>query len=147
MKKIKIVFWLLFAAVTVFIFKNSAKPAAESSQQSGIFVSLAVRYLGFLFKNADSAVVAVRKSAHFFEFFLQGAFLSAALFSVKYHKALIYVLFTGLFTACTDELIQLFFEGRGSMVSDIFVDFAGTCFACICFVFAWLAAEKRRKRG
>ena len=147
MKKIKIVFWVMFAIITVFIFKNSAKSAAESSQQSGVFVSFAVRYLGFLFGNADSAVVAVRKSAHFFEFFLQGAFLSAAVFSVKYHKALIYVLFTGLFTACTDELIQMFFEGRGSMVSDVFVDFSGTCFACMCFVFAWLAAEKRRKRG
>lgn len=145
-KKSKLIFWLLFIAVTIFIFANSAKPAIESSEQSGFYSEILLKYFGAFFENESTAVVLVRKAAHFTEFFAQSFFLSAALFSPEYRKRIIYVLFTGLLTACTDEFIQLFFDGRGSQVSDVFIDFSGACFAVWCFVFFGEISRRHRKK-
>ncbi len=143
MKKCKIIFYILFIAVTLFIFANSAKPAVESSQQSGFLVRLFMEV--FSIENRDVATVIVRKAAHIAEFFAQGAFLSAALFD-SFRKNYIYVLFAGLFTAATDEFIQLFFEGRAGMIEDVFVDFSGTALAVLA-AFILIGILKRRKNG
>lgn len=142
MKKRKIIFAFIFAVITIFIFKNSAKTAVESTIQSDSWVNLFINNLSFIFKDEDIATVFVRKLAHFTEFFLQGAALSGCIFSLNYHKSFIYVLFTGLFTGCVDEYIQLFFNGRGSMVSDIFIDFSGTCCSVLIFILFWYFFKK-----
>lgn len=146
MKKRNVLFVILYLLTTFFIFKNSAKSAQSSTVQSGFFVQFAMDRLSFLFNDVQTATHYVRKAAHFAEFFAQGAFLSAALFSTGYHKRFIYVLFSGLLTACTDEYIQLFFEGRGSMVSDIFIDFSGTCAAAAGFMVLWYLIKKAGRK-
>ena len=145
MKRKNIIFLLLFIISTIFIFKNSAKPASESTVQSSFFVDWVINNFSMLFKNRDVTTVFIRKLAHFAEFFMQSSFLSLTVFSEKYHKSVIYILFTGLLTACTDEFIQLFFNGRGSMVSDIFIDFSGTCFSVLFFIFAFIILKRGKK--
>ncbi len=145
MKKKKIIFFVLFFLTTVFIFQNSAKDANESSNQSGFFVAWVMNNMPFLFENEDVAVNVIRKLAHLFEFFLQATFLNLALFSKEYHKMAIYVLFSGLFTGCIDEFIQLYSEGRAGLVGDIFIDFSGTVFSLVIFFILWLLKRDKIK--
>ena len=147
LKRRKIIFFILSFLVTVFIFKNSLEVASASDKKSMFFVDFLINNFSFIFKNEVITNSIIRKVAHFLEFFTQGCFLSAAIFSLNYNKNAIYVLFSGLLTACTDEFIQLFVEGRAGMVSDIFIDFFGTLAAVIIFVVVWFILEKRRKRA
>ncbi len=145
--KRKIIFYTLFLLVTVYIFKNSLEVAKVSDKKSMFLVDFLINNFSFIFKDADITNAIIRKTAHFAEFFIQSAFLSIAIFSFNYHKNVIYVLFTGLLTACTDEFIQLFVNGRAGMVSDIFIDFSGTLFSVIIFMIFWFIIEKRRKKA
>lgn len=136
MKK-RTMFAVLAVLVTVFIFSNSAKPAEESAKESGVFVGTLLNMLAKFGISASYGVleVIIRKTAHITEFFVQAVFIANS-FSGKYKKRIVYVLFLGLLTACTDEYIQLFFDGRGGLVSDIFIDFGGTALATvICGIF------------
>lgn len=143
-KRLSYLFFALTALVTVFIFTRSMKTAVESGQESGFFVNI---FLGFF--NFDPGIVTqiIRKVAHIFEFFMQSVFLSAAFICIKkYYQRIIYVLFCGLLTGVVDEFIQLFVEGRGSMVSDVLVDFSGTCFAVILCSVIYLLFNKRKEK-
>ena len=90
----------------------------------------------------DIAVVIVRQSAHILEFALQ-VFLLAGCFSGIFKKRIIYVLFFGLMTACIDEFIQLFPEGRSAMIQDVFFDFTGTVLGLLVFFFIYKLNQKR----
>lgn len=123
--------------VTAFIFWNSVQPAVESAKSSGVLTGFFLKTLmrfGFHI-NYDLMETIIRKTAHITEFLVQAVFIANS-FSGKYKKRIVYVLFLGLLTACTDEYIQLFFDGRGGLVSDIFIDFAGTVVAtAVCGIF------------
>lgn len=143
MKKRRIIFAVLFILNTIFIFSNSAKTAAMSSEQSG-YLS---RLFAAIFNIADIEIAAfiVRKLAHFTEFFSQAALLSVCFFE-DYKKYVIYVLFAGLFTAAADEFLQLFFDGRAGMVQDIFIDFSGTVAAVIACFLVFTVIKRLKKR-
>ena len=130
-KKVLLILTVLW---TAFIFFNSAQIGDDSASMSGFFVGIAKKMLSFVgIVNIDTENLsyAVRKAAHFTEFFVQSALLSAFIIEIKkkYGEYIIYALFTGLLTACCDELLQMFVEGRGSAVLDVFIDFSGTVLA------------------
>ncbi len=126
MKK-RYIFIVLTVLMTAFIFWNSSKPAVESTNDSNIFVGFFCALLSRFGVKAEFGImeVIVRKSAHITEFVIH-AMLLAGCFTGKLKKRIIYILFFGLLTACTDEFIQLFPEGRAGLVADIFIDFGGT---------------------
>ena len=130
----------IFLALTIlwtgFIFFNSAQIGDESAAMSGFFADIAKSILNAVGLGAidmEMLSYVVRKIAHFTEFFVQSALLSLLALEVrpKYRGVVIYVLFCGLFTACCDELLQLFIDGRGSAVVDVFIDFSGTAVAAV----------------
>lgn len=139
MKKRKVIFTVLFILFTLYIFSNSMKPATESAKQGGRLIL----FLSNLF-SCDKEIITliVRKSAHFIEFFVQGALFSGIIFD-NYRKNLIYLLFAGLFTAVIDEFLQNFFAGRGSMVSDCLIDFSGTVAVALIVYIIWYIKKKR----
>lgn len=136
MKK-KHIFAILALLMTVFIFWNSARPAVESAQSSGrfvVFLDKLLLYFG-VHIDYDAMQKLVRKAAHIAEFLVQ-SMLIAGSFSGKYRKRIVYILFFGLLTACTDEYIQLFSDGRAGLIGDIFIDFSGTAVgAAACGIF------------
>lgn len=81
----------------------------------------------------------VRKNAHGFLYMTLAVFVSSAIFSFnkKGKDAVIYILFTCLFYAVTDEFHQSFIPGRTSMVSDILVDFCGAIIGLLIFYFVY----------
>ena len=91
----------------------------------------------------------VRKAAHVIEYMIQSCALCAMFntFGGKIKKHIPWILFLGLFTACFDEALQLSMKGRGSLVSDIFIDFSGTLFGIlICIAVEALIGRMQRKK-
>ena len=86
---------------------------------------LAVAIFGtvcFIFSNS----MRTGKAAHFCEYTMEGFFLllGTRLFTHKL-RFLSWPVLLGLLTALCDETIQLFYAGRGSSVTDVWIDFAG----------------------
>ena len=86
----------------------------------------------------------VRKTAHFCEFTLLGAELALLLrlrggrgFQCCCNSA-----FAGLLVAVTDETLQVF-SGRGSRVTDVVLDFAGTVLGILLCTLLARRAEKK----
>lgn len=69
----------------------------------------------------------VRKNAHGFMYMTLAFLVSGGLFAFNKRgkDAIIYIMFICLFYAVTDEFHQAFVPGRGSLVSDILIDFTG----------------------
>ena len=135
MKRKEYIFAALATAVTIFIFFNSSRTAVESSESSSFFSNWIMMH--FPFENADKVVYFVRKTAHMTEFFAQSLMISLHYICkrVKFPKKAVNVLFLGLLTACTDELIQHFVEGRADLVTDVWIDFCGAGLAvCVGFI-------------
>ncbi|MBR4173155.1 MAG: VanZ family protein [Clostridia bacterium] len=136
MKK-RTIYIILAVLTTVFIFYCSAQPAVESAKSSErITANVFAMLMRFgIHLNSDMLEGKVRKMAHFAEFFAQAFFISKS-FTGKYRKRIVYVLFLGLLTACADEYIQTFFDGRSGEIRDIFIDFGGTAFStAVCGIF------------
>ena len=135
---------ILALLVTAFIFSNSMHSAEESSEISGGLLNIITHFTERF--NFTISHNFLRKAAHFTEFFVQGTFF--ALFfknmRLRLRGGAVYVAFFGLFTACCDEFIQLFFDGRGSQVSDVFIDFSGTV-TSILLIAAILCIKRRKK--
>lgn len=74
----------------------------------------------------------IRKLAHFLEFGTLGALVFLLLLSWRGRVWWRYAASLGfaLIYAATDELHQLFRDGRGSQISDVCIDFAGAVFTC-----------------
>ena len=126
MKK-RIPFLIAAVLTTLWIFSNSMQTAEVSTVSSGRFTAILSKLISCFgaLPEHDTLETIVRKTAHVAEFTLQGI-LIAACFGMPYRRRIIYILFLGLFTACCDEYIQYFTPGRGSLLQDVFIDFAGT---------------------
>ena len=150
MKKRNIVFLVFAILTTAFIFSNSLQVAEVSSGQSGTIVKAIVQAAKSIKMNLpeEMLVTFVRKCAHITEFFLLGLFWSGVFITngAIFLNRLIYVLFIGLFTACCDEFIQFFVDGRGSLVSDVFIDFSGIVLAVLAGLLIEYSINRRRRR-
>ena len=112
-----------------FIFSNSMQTGLDSSSASQAvqdFLQGLLRRLGHPAAAARLTEHMVRKAAHFCEYMLEGflLLLGVRLFSRKL-RFLSWPALLGLLTALCDETIQLFYAGRGSSVTDVWIDFAG----------------------
>lgn len=138
------IYLILAILATVFIFSNSMQTAEESSEVSGGLLLVISRIIARF--NFTISHHFLRKAAHFTEFFMQGVFLTLFFKNtrLRLQGGAVYAAFLGLFTACCDEFIQLFFDGRGSQVSDVFIDFSGTA-ASILVIAAILCIRRRKK--
>ena len=132
MKK-KYIWLALCLLFTAFIFCRSLKPAPASAQESSLISEWLVSVVqGFVKMPYDELLnlctYIVRKCAHVTEFAIQSCLLCGFFSCIKgkIRKNLPWILFTGLFTACIDEAIQLSVEGRAGLIGDVFVDFSGT---------------------
>ena len=72
--------------------------------------------------------IFIRKNAHAFEYIILAILVSNMLIlhGMRGRDAIIYIMFISLLYAVTDEYHQLFVQGRGSLVSDVLIDFGGS---------------------
>jgi len=115
--------YFLLIITLVFIWGNSLLPAEISAKLSDSLMKYICSFAG-LGGSGDGSSGYLRKIAHVFEFACLGIeVLFLIRYNIKKHISLA-VLF-GLSTALIDETIQLFSEGRGSQVKDIWIDMFG----------------------
>lgn len=132
----------LTIALCVVIFILSSKTADESSLQSGGLIELIAKIFGVEFTD-----FVIRKFAHASEFALLG-FVSAAtvgVYTLDVKKLYISAIFSVLY-AVSDEIHQIFVEGRACQFRDVCIDTAGVLIgAAIVAVIFYLYLKKRQK--
>ena len=111
-----------------FIFGNSLKGPAESMEQSNTVVEIIRPIIDPHGKMSDDEIShLVRKSGHFIEYMILGGECALLAYYVKRRLTLAGAVCAAggcLLSADIDEYIQSF-TGRGSMVSDVLLDFLG----------------------
>lgn len=123
--------WLLSMAVTILtmalIFWFSAQSAAESSALSG---GLTARLLPFAQAVFPGVTVGglhrfLRKGAHFAAYFVLGCGLAGNFSLQKRIPPALCAVAAGALFAASDELHQLFSDGRAASVQDVLLDVCG----------------------
>ena len=127
------------------IFYLSSQSASDSTHTSGFFVRFFSQLFGI---GADKLFInIVRKSAHLFEFFILGV-LSFLYISHKkiipYVRILLSIGFCVLYSI-SDELHQLFVEGRACRITDVGIDAFGSTIGVLCIFFLIVLVSKFKK--
>ena len=146
-KKIYItISWLLVVACMGFIFWMSGFNATESSGMS----DSVIREILAVFGEEFSSFV-VRKAAHILEFCALAIALFNAIYSTWNKKLTPFIAFAcTVLYAVTDEIHQLFVEGRACRVFDVFVDSCGALIGVITSVIILkviISIKKRRNKN
>ncbi len=131
-----------------FIWFHSAFNAETSGAESNFILDFLNNLLKSLGLSYEFTSHIIRKSAHFCEFAMLG-FLSlwtARSFKKCIFKNLMPVGFVCLFTAVSDEYLQLYIPGRAGMVEDVVLDFCGAL-AGVLFLVLIVAIKSLFKRG
>ncbi len=120
------------------IFWLSSRTSTESSMQS----SAVLEWLTAVFGDGFFTTFIVRKGAHFLEFTGLCLLMNTSLYYTrgKYSPAFAVVL-TSLYAA-TDEIHQLFVEGRACKISDWAIDTAGAAIGAAAFLIIAFAVTK-----
>ena len=109
------------------IFNFSSQPAHISGQSSSTVYNFLSNFsvLNWLF-----TIIPIRKCAHLFLYLILEIFVFLSLRS-KVSFAHILSLIICYSYACLDEFHQLFVSGRGALVTDTFIDLAGSVLGLI----------------
>ncbi|MGN1444534.1 MAG: VanZ family protein [Acutalibacteraceae bacterium] len=144
-KVLRLVIVLLLAADMITIFLFSAQKAEQSDNTSTGFIQVLAEifYPGFesLTAEKQQSVIqglqfVVRKAAHMTEFASLGVLLCAFAFTFgEKFKCFLFSYLFGVFYAATDEIHQLFVEGRSCQFSDVLIDSCGVLIGMTVFYF------------
>ncbi len=115
--------WLLVAVCMAIIFALSHQPASQSSELStsvmGLFAKIFTRLTEVIGHDA------FRSIAHALEYCGLGVLLFNALYHTAKKPLILPAFFIAVFYALTDEIHQLFIDGRAFQFTDILIDAAG----------------------
>ena len=137
---------IISMAILCFIFSQSILSREESGALSaGIMAFLKPLLDPHNRLDADLFHFIIRKAAHFTEFAAFGFFVAGAVTNLGHIKGRRFLAFPMLITlvcAVSDEFLQ-YFTGRGSMVTDVVLDYAGALFGmALLAVFHWCRTKK-----
>lgn len=127
----------------LFIFYMSSRVAQDSAAMSSGLIEKLMRIFGYEFSS-----FVVRKTAHMLEFAgLAALFFNAvyATWGAKFTPIIAFSL-TVLY-AVSDEIHQIFVEGRACQLRDIFIDGTGALIGVLVSFIILKAIERGRKNG
>lgn len=147
MKKIIKFVLLLLWMYLIFYFSNQ-NGVDSSATSDGLVMSL-VRFIDSIipvdFSEDTMNILAfiIRKVAHFTLYFILGILIFILLndYSMMLSKKVIYSIMFCLIYACSDEIHQLFVEGRDGKIFDVFIDMFGS----LSSIFIVYLFNKRKK--
>ena len=144
---IRIVLTVLTVAMIGFIFSNSMADADDSSEQSGALL----RWINGVLRSVGLGELSehfIRKTAHFTEYFVLGALLSATAFAYlrRRGRMLCAALPAGLAVAVIDELIQLSSAGRSCEIGDMALDFCAVLAASLLVMLIPYRHDRKKKQ-
>lgn len=93
-------------------------------------------------KMVKNTRLMIRKTAHFTEYFILGILVFKIFEIYGVQRALVYSIIFCFLYACSDELHQLFSDGRSAKVLDVLIDTSGSMLSIACFQFI----KKRKLR-
>ena len=131
--RVRWVLGILIALTLAFIWSNSMQSRAVSGGMSGSLKTWLEQLL-----HTEISEFLLRKAAHFSEYGLLGVEFSLLL-GLQHDKI-------GMLCAVTDETIQIF-SGRGSLVSDVWIDTAGFSTGFFLTVLLFLFINHCKKAG
>ncbi len=142
---IRIFLIVLIVLTVAFIFIQSAMPPEKSEEESDKVGEIVGEIIPPETKPGEFVQINLRKIAHFVEFALLGLELALYLSLFSHKKVFMMASYPlGLFIAFLDETVQIF-SGRGSSVSDVWLDFLGfLTFATLTYLVALLVAFLRK---
>lgn len=153
-----ILFRILFTVLVLwtlwFIFHNALESGALSSAHSQAFTDMLNRALSQVGVH-PLANAAVRKLAHFGEYYLLGFAYTLCLrvYTRHYIRHISWPLLLGLLVANADETLQQFLaSGRDGNLKDVWIDFMGCscgilCAICLLLIISLAAMALRPKKG
>ena len=112
------------------IFWFSSRTANESTNQSNVFVE----WLESLFGKNEIWIFIVRKSAHCLEFTGLSLLLCFALYFTRNKSSIPYGIGLTSLYAVTDEIHQIFVEGRSCELRDWVIDTVGAVIGALGFL-------------
>jgi VanZ family protein len=115
----KVLSVILLAAVMATIFFLSHQNSTESTETSG-FVT---RLMSLVFGNVPESIV--RTFGHFSEFCALGFLMMNCFFAFKEKLQPVHSILLSWGYAWTDEIHQIFVDGRAFQISDLLVDLTG----------------------
>lgn len=133
-----IIFWILTAICMCVIFYFSSQPADNSASQSRFILELVRKIFG---DNAFSEFI-VRKLAHFLEFTGLCVLTNSALVFTKGKRQLLFGIGIASAYAITDEIHQIFVEGRACQFTDWMIDTAGAITGALGFLVIYLILDR-----
>lgn len=136
-KKYAVAFWILTIACMCLIFYLSAQPANKSSLQSTFITKL----LAQLLNNESLSEHFVRKLAHFSEFAGLSFLFNWSMLFTKGNKQLLTATSFASAYAITDEIHQIFVEGRACMFTDWLIDTSGAILGMLVFLVIYIAFQ------
>lgn len=141
-KPLALLFWSLTVICMALIFYFSSQTAEESAAQSGGILSFLISVFG---ENSLTDFI-LRKSAHFIEFgglcFLFNCSLYFSFGKAKYIPS---VIFTSLY-ALSDEIHQIFVDGRSCELRDWAIDTSGAVLGAVAFILLYIIIMKIKKK-
>lgn len=134
--------WALVIGIMIFIFSMSSANAQESSEMSNSLLLKIMEITGI-----EISSHFIRKTAHFCEFALLSFLLTNAVFTTfKKKKAGLFAFPCACLYAVTDELHQLFSDGRACSVKDMLIDSSGALLGAVLFSIIILIYIKHTER-
>ena len=116
--------WLLVTICMAIIFALSHQPAAQSSELSlsvmGFFAKILTNFIGYIGHDA------FRSIAHALEYCGLGLLLFNAIYHTTKQPKILLPFLIGALYSVTDEIHQIFIEGRAFQFIDIAVDALGS---------------------
>ncbi len=140
---------ILLVLNLVVIWGNSLIPGEVSGQISGFVMELLGNLLGMTPGESEGGHGLLRKLAHFSEFACLGALLCWR-FSMSGKKGELLIcqtLLGGIAAACADETIQIFVDGRGSSLIDVWIDASGAAAGMLILLFGYYLINKKKQKN
>ena len=155
MKKWQIINIILIILWMVIIFLFSSANGIESEHQSDVIIIKTAEVIKKekipeenKQKLIDKYIVLVRKSAHFFLYFILGILVYLFVHK-KYNtslKTFIITIIVCTLYAISDEIHQLFTLERAAEVRDVFIDMGGSLLAEILLTIFFVIKDKIKKK-
>lgn len=151
----KFLLWIAVILTSVMIFSFSADSAETSKSISGSIMDKIVEISKYIIGEkeiSDTDAVytnthkLIRKIGHFTEFALLGvfSFLLAKSYNFSLKMAMLIALAYCISYAISDEIHQLFVEGRSCMPTDVLIDSCGSFFGAGLFCLKYRFQHKKQ---
>ncbi|MEG0109218.1 MAG: VanZ family protein [Lachnospiraceae bacterium] len=153
-RKIKSLKWILVILWMILIFSFSAQPADISGKMSlttGRFIGrmLLPRFEEQTIEQQTKFAVnmehGIRKTAHFMEYTILAMLIMLAM-GEKMLIRKYQIFFFGVLYAISDEVHQLFVQGRSCQIKDMLLDSMGVLTGILCYVFVRKAWQENKRR-